>query len=83
MPPVRLFQAYEEEVEVDEMGLGDEELDAGSADAKEVEVTCKERGRCSDDDDDVEVDVLDAFADVAVGTTQGMEGGEEAAAGGD
>lgn len=69
---------------MEEMGLGDEEEDvelddAGSADARDEEVTCNETGRCSDDDD-VEVDVLDAgcVADAAVGTTaQGMEGEEE------
>lgn len=78
-------------MEVEETGLGDEEedveLEAGSADATDEEVTCNERGRCSDDDDDVEVNVLDACAcaDAAVGTTaQGMEGEEEAlAVGGD
>jgi hypothetical protein len=52
-------------VEEVEMGLGDEEEDvelddAGSADARDEEVTCNETGRCSDDDD-VEVDVLDAY----------------------
>lgn len=76
-------------MEVEEIGLGDEEEgveldDAGSADARDEEVTCNETGRCSDDDDDdVEVDVLDAgcVADAAVGTTaQGMEGEEDALA---
>jgi hypothetical protein len=35
--------------------------DAKSADVTDEEVTCNETGRCSDDDDDVEVDVLDAY----------------------
>ena len=96
VPPLRLFHAYV----VEQMVLGDEEeededeqveLDAGgSADAitDEVEegMTCNETGRCSDDDKELEKDVLlDDDVVVAVGTTttQGMEeeeGEEDAAA---
>lgn len=57
VPPVRLFQAYEEE----EVFLG-EELDAEGSALETDEVTCNDRGRCSDDDD-----VLDVV-DVALGT---------------